>query len=194
MEGRHCELWERKLQPFERSIHPCIHLQGWMFVWPVDPVRGRHVHNGLRMAYWEWYTFAISVANVSKGAAIVTSRSRSLLLSGQTSDMDSDKWFTIFSWWNANVCCFNFPGLDLFSHEDPSGEPMLRSGLQGWESYLKSVIHDRLLAWKNSAYAVQQHNHSHDLDGWVRSFVSSSVRIWYMNLSVVMRSGAKNSS
>ena len=88
----------------ERSIHPCIHLQGWMFVWPVDPVRGRHGNNGLRMAYWEWYTFAISVANVSKGAAIVTSRSRSLLLSGQTSDSDresdrvrgSDQWFTIF--------------------------------------------------------------------------------------------------
>ena len=46
------------------------------------------------------------MANVSKGAAIVTSRSRSLLLSGQTSDSDSDResdrvrgsdqWFTIF--------------------------------------------------------------------------------------------------
>ena len=44
------------------------------------------------------------MANVSKGAAIVTSRSRSLLLSGQTSDSDresdrvrgSDQWFTIF--------------------------------------------------------------------------------------------------
>jgi hypothetical protein len=155
VEGRHCELWERKLQPFERSIHPCIHLQGWMFVWPVDPVRGRHGDNGLRMAYWEWYTFAISVANVSKGAAIVTSRSRSLLLSGQTSDSDrgsdSDQWFTIFSQWSANVCCFDFSGLDLFSHEEPSGEPMLSSDPQGWESHLRSVIHDRLLAQKKSS-------------------------------------------
>ena len=51
------------------------------------------------------------MANVSKDAAIVTSRSRSLLLSGHTSDTESDResdrgsdrgrgsdqWFTIFS-------------------------------------------------------------------------------------------------
>ena len=93
------------------------------------------------------------MANVSKGAAIVTSRSRSLRLSGQTSDREtdrgsdrdrrsdrdrgsdryrgSDQWFTIFSRWNANVCRFDFSGLDLFSHDQPSGEPILGSDLQG---------------------------------------------------------------
>lgn len=83
------------------------------------------------------------MANESKGAAIVTSRSRSLLLSGHTSDRESDRgsdrdrdrgsdqWFTIFSRWNANVCRFDFSGLDLFSHDQPSGEPILGSDLQG---------------------------------------------------------------
>ena len=95
------------------------------------------------------------MANVSKGAVIVTSRSRSMLLSGKTNDSDrgsdSDQWFKIFSRWSANVCCFDFSGLDLFSHEERLGELILSADLQGLESHLRSVILDRLLACKNSA-------------------------------------------
>ena len=197
-------MWERKLQPFERSIHPCIHLQGWMFAWPVDPVRGRQDHNDLLTAYWEWYTFAISVANVSKGAAIVTSRTRTLLLPSQTSEQLFASFFAMefkFSWlWFFRLSPVQ-PRATLSGRRCLALNARLRDPLEirhSWrllEWVMCSVDQTCHIIWPQLSPKLDRNTSTHMIQmECACSFVPSSVRIWYVDLLVVMRVEAKDSS